>query len=66
MDENNQNNLEQKSNENTFKSVISNNQTTYSQFENSSNKQKRPKKLKEKSNNNGAGFGKTVLLPFEC
>ena len=66
MDENNQNNLEQKSNENTFKSVISNNQTTYSQFENSSNKQKRPKKLKEKSNNNGAGFGKTVLLPFAC
>lgn len=66
MDENKQNNPETKSNENTFKSVVSNTQATYSSFENSNQKQKKQKKQKVKSSNSGAGFGKTVLLPFAC
>ena len=62
MDENKQNNPETKSNENTFKSVA-NIPATYSSFESSNKKQK---KQKVKSSNSGAGFGKTVLLPFAC
>ena len=44
---------------NTFKNAVT---TTYSSFE---DKKQKPKKNKSK-NNSGAGFGKTVLLPFAC
>ena len=55
MDENDQNNL---NNENSYKSVISNDNNTYSAFEDTN------KKKSKASNNNG--FVKSVLLPFTC
>ena len=55
MDENDQNNL---NNENSYKSVVSNNNNTYSAFEDTN------KKKSKASNNNG--FVKSVLLPFAC
>lgn len=55
MDENDQNNL---NNENSYKSVVSNDNNTYSAFEDTN------KKKSKASNNNG--FVKSVLLPFTC
>ena len=55
MDENDQNNL---NNENSYKSVVSNDNNTYSAFEDTNNK-------KSKASNNN-GFVKSVLLPFAC
>lgn len=55
MDENDQNNL---NNENSYKSVVSNDNNTYSAFEDTN------KKKSKASNNNG--FVKSVLLPFAC
>ena len=58
---NNQNNFSSNiNNDNGFKNVVSNTATTYSSFK---GKNEKPKKSK---NNSGAGFGKTVLLPFAC
>ena len=54
MDENNKNNS--LNTDNSFKNVVSKNNTTYSSFDENTTKQK----------NKGNSFGKTVLLPFTC
>ena len=55
MDENN-NKTNTLNTDNSFKNVVSKNNTTYSSFDTNTTKQK----------NKGNSFGKTVLLPFTC
>ena len=55
MDENSQNNL---NNENSYKSVTTNENTTYSAFEDTNKKKSKT--------SNSSGFVKSVLLPFTC
>lgn len=56
---NNQNNFSNNNtNDNSFKNVGANYSTTYSSFDD--------KNHKAKKSGSGAGFGKTVLLPFAC
>ena len=54
MDENNKTNT--LNTDNSFKNVVSKNNTTYSSFDTNTTKEK----------NKGNSFGKTVLLPFTC